>query len=363
MDLAELLEPGSQDVGGFVTAALAEADHFASSQVATSGMIHVDMRTRRRRVTSADVAGLVSLGELLADVDHRMGGGHAQETLMQYVVRLMDALLAGICPDHTRASLLEACARLHNVMGFMCADTKRYRCAETYLVRAYELAKECDSHVLQGHILADSAVLAHHDRRHARAMALADAAVRAARRGPSRTVLARCHAVRARTFAGTVQETASLRDLIEAERSLGSGPSSEDPAWTGFFTARQLAAESLYVRHELGRTREAISRTGDALANQDDMSRRRVLVAAALARCHVPPSRSLDAQARKSRHPNGDLDLACHILRDALPSMAALRSRRAAGAVLAARRELARYADVPVVRELEDEFRMAPLTR
>jgi hypothetical protein len=77
------------------------------------------------------------------------------------------------------------------------------------------------------------------------------------------------------------------------------------------------------------------------------MMRRHVLGTTALARSYLP----------SEGNPRGDIDQACKLLGQVIPSLGSLRSTRTLDQVNAVRRALAPHAGHPRVQEIEDRFR------
>jgi hypothetical protein len=183
---------------------------------------------------------------------------------------------------------------------------------------------------------------------HAReALRLAEAGVAAAGRSGSASTLARCHAIRARALAVTGDAVGSDHALNEAERALDRARPGNEPLWITFFTARQLATESMYAAASLGRGGLVRRHAGQALDVEDGMHRRHVLATAALALSYLPDEATPDGAP--------DVDRACEVMRAVLPVIGSLTSTRALSAVRVVRRRLAAY-QLPVVRELDQDL-------
>ena len=210
-------------------------------------------RAGSRRVGRADVDAVWSMCSAFADADHRLGGGHARRALICYADEAVAPLLGGTYTDQIGRDLFAAAARLCDIAGFMCFDSDHQGLGQKYFIMALRMAKTSGDQGLGAHILTDMSMQAQHQRHSREAAALADAAVAAAARSGSATVLARCHAVRARALAAQGDASDSDHALNQAERALDRAVPRNEPFWITFFTKRQLAAEAMYSAAELGR--------------------------------------------------------------------------------------------------------------
>jgi hypothetical protein len=79
------------------------------------------------------------------------------------------------------------------------------------------------------------------------------------------------------------------------------------------------------------------------------MQRREVLAASTLAASYLPT-------ARNHRSARVDVDMACKVLTDALPSAAGLTSARGLASINAVRRQLVPFRSTPAVRQVEEDI-------
>jgi len=301
-----------------------------------------------RRIGQADVDAVWSMCAAFADADHQLGGGHARATLSCYGDGVVAPLLAGTYTDQVGRRLFAAAARLCDIAGFMCFDSGCQGLGQRYFIRALRMTKTSGDEALGAHILTDMSMQAQHLGHAREALMLADAGIAAAGRSGSAPTLARCHAIRARALALTGDAVGSDHALNEAERALDRAKPDDEPFWITFFTARQLATESMYAAASLGRGGLVRRHAAQALDVEDGMHRRHVLATAALALSYLPGEKMPDAAC--------DIDRACEVMRAVLPVLGSLTSTRALGAVSVVRHRLAGYR-LPVVRELEQDLR------
>jgi hypothetical protein len=284
----------------------------------------------------------------LADIDHRVGGGYACGTVLQFLTTVVDPMLRGAYSDNVGRDLFAAAARLYDLAAFMCFDSNRNGLAQQLFGIALQMADMSDPK-LGAHIRADMAIQAHHLGRTTDALAISEAGVDAARRTSSASTLARCLSIRARAMALAHDAVNSDRTLNEAELALERSHFNDEPQWIRFFNPHQLATESMYVAADLRRPRHVRRHAAGAFAPRSAMQRRHVLATATLAYSYL-------AGPRPASH---DIEHACHLLGSVASDLPSLTSTRALHAVNTTRRRLARSATNPAVTGLEDKLRAA----
>ncbi|MCC3317886.1 hypothetical protein [Nocardia africana] len=296
-----------------------------------------------RRVGRVDIDIMWSMGDALATADHHLGGGYARASLTAFLTGTVASALRGVYDTATASELHTVSARLANLAGFMHFDTARHRAAIGWFHTALALAKAGGNGALGAHILSDMAMQAHHQRRPADAVALAEAAVTTARHSGSPVTFARSSALLARAHALAGDRAAAARALTDAGRHLDRVIVDDEPAWVRFFNAEQLAAEIMYVAADSAQDTLVQRHAPLVLGSTGAMERRHVLASAALA------SAQLAGRA-------GDIDHAAQTLSDALPTASTVVSSRGLDAINAVRRQLARYPDRPSVLALENLY-------
>jgi DNA-binding XRE family transcriptional regulator len=296
-----------------------------------------------RAVGRSDVDALWEMCTAFADADHRLGGGYARSTLLHYINEVVLPLLQGSYTDAIGRELMAATARLCDLCGFMNFDEGSQGLAQRYFIQALRLAQASGNRALGAHILADMSMQAHHLGDPAQALDLASAGYRTARGCGSLSTAARCAALEGRAHALRGDQRACAQACAVAERALVRAVPAEEPAWIRFFTADQMAAEMLYMAGDLGRHADVQRHAPVVLASSGGMQRRRVLCTTTFAASYLP------AEGNRG----GDVDRACHLLGEVIPSLQSLKSARSVQRVNAVRRRLAPYASRPSVQELE----------
>ncbi|MGH3688265.1 MAG: hypothetical protein ACRDRU_11285 [Pseudonocardiaceae bacterium] len=120
----------------------------------------------------------------------------------------------------------------------------------------------------------------------------------------------------------------------------------EEPGCIQFFTTEQLTAEMLYMASDLGRHQDVQRLAPTVLACSTSMERRRVLCTTTLARSYLPAP----------GNPRSDLDRACDLLSQAIPSLSSLSSTRSLDSVNSLRRALAPHAERASVQEIKNRI-------
>ncbi|AWZ09047.1 hypothetical protein DRB96_36445 [Streptomyces sp. ICC1] len=94
-----------------------------------------------RRVTTADIAALRSVGELFRTLDHAYGGGHARQALVSYLVHEAEPMLRGTYGEAPGRRLFAAAADLTRLAGWTAYDIAAHGLAQRYFVQALRLAQ------------------------------------------------------------------------------------------------------------------------------------------------------------------------------------------------------------------------------
>ncbi|TCM49426.1 helix-turn-helix domain-containing protein [Kribbella sp. VKM Ac-2568] len=269
-----------------------------------------------RRIGRSEVEVMWSMCRSFADADHHLGGGYARSTLIQFMDQRVSPMLAGTYDAETGRQLFTAAARLCDLGGFMCFDSSRQGLGQRYYIQALRLAKASGDRTLGAHILGDMSLQAYDLGRPSEALALAEAGHCTARDCGSPSTAARCSALQARAHGLAGDQAATARAMKAAERELNQADLDDEPFWIRFFTEEQLAAEFMYTAHDLGQTAEVQLHAPTVLQSSAGMQRREVLATSTLAASYLPTKRNPSSG-------RADVDMACKVLTDALPSAAA----------------------------------------
>ncbi|MGH3719565.1 MAG: helix-turn-helix domain-containing protein [Pseudonocardiaceae bacterium] len=298
-----------------------------------------------RRVGQSDIDALWVMCAAFTDVDLRFGGGYARSTLLHYNNQVVLPLLHGSYNDTIGRELMAATARLCDLCGWMSCDSGKQGLAQRYYIQALRLAQASGNRALGAHILADMAGQAHALGDAAQTLDLASAGLDCG----SPVTAARCAAWQGRAHALRGDQRACAQACSVAQRALDRAAPADERMWFTLFTPGHLTAETMWMASDLGR-HDDVQRLAPGLlasASAGGRLRRLVLGTTALASSYLP-SRS---------NPHSDIDRACELLSQVIPSLGSLSSTRALEGVNSVRRVLAAHAGRPSVQEVEDRFR------
>jgi transcriptional regulator with XRE-family HTH domain len=296
-----------------------------------------------RHVGQSDIDALWEMCQAFTDVDQRLGGGYARSTLLHYVNQAVLPLLKGSYDDITGRDLMAATARLCDLCGYMSWDSGRQGLAQRYFIQALRLAQASGNRALGAHILADMAGQAYDLGEATQVLDLASAGLECG----SPSVQARCAAWQGRAHALRGDQRACAQACSIAERALDRAVPANERMWFKVFTPEHMTAEKLYMASDLGRHDDVQRLAPTALASAGSGQRRRVLGTTTLASSYLPsPGNS-----------HSDIDQACDLLGQVIPSLSSLNSTRSLDRVNSVRRALAAHAERPSVQEVEDRFR------
>ncbi|MGH3822666.1 MAG: helix-turn-helix domain-containing protein, partial [Pseudonocardiaceae bacterium] len=304
-------------------------------------------RQSPRPVSQHDLDALWAMRSAFADADSRLGGGYARSTLLHYLNQVVLPLLRSGYDNTIGRELMAATAGLCDQCAFMSFDFGRQGLAQRYFIQALRLAQASGNRALGAHILADMSLQAHYlgDARQARE--LADAGLSTALHCGSPLIAARCAALQGHAHALPGDRRACAEACALAERTLDRAVPADEPTWIQFFTTEQLTAEMLYMAADLGQYQEVQRLAPAVLEASGDMERRRrVLCTTALASSYLP----------REANVHSDIDRACDLLGQVIPSLSSLTSARTLEQINSVRRELRTYAGLSSVQEIEDQF-------
>lgn len=299
-----------------------------------------------RTVGQSDIDALWTMAEAFTDADQRLGGGYARDTLMHYVNQVVFPLLHGSYTEAVGRELMAATARLCDICGYMSFDSGRQGLAQRYFIQALRLAQTSGNRALGAHILTDMSDQAHHLGNATQALDLATAGYRTALDCDSPSSAARCAASQGKAYALQGDQRACAQACTIAERMLDRMTSTRERTWIKLFTADHLTAQRLFMARDLGRTADVQRIAPEALTFSGGMARRHVMCTTDLAASYLPVKGN-------SHH---DVDRACDLLGQVLPSLGPLRSTRSLERFNAVRRALGPHANRPSVQEFEDRF-------
>jgi hypothetical protein len=227
-------------------------------------------------------------------------------------------------------------------------DFGRDGLAQRYFIQALRLAQASGNRALGAHILADMSYQALYlgDARQARE--LAGAGLTTALDCGSPLTAARCAALQGRAHALPGDRRPCAEAFALAERMLDRAMPADEPTWIQFFTPEVLTFHMVDMATDLGKYHEVQRLAPGVLDSLDGTKdeRRRVLCTTALASSYLP----------KQGNVGSDIDRACDLLGQVIPSLSSLTSARTLERINSVRRELSPYAALSSIQEIEEQF-------
>jgi hypothetical protein len=290
-----------------------------------------------RRVGRSDIDALREMCAAFINADRRLGGGYARSTLLHYVNQVVLPLLKGSYDDVIGRELMAATARLCDLCGYMSFDSGRQGLAQRYFIQALRLAQASGNRALGAHILTDMAMQTHYFGEATQALNLASAGLDCG----SPVTQARCAVWQGRAHALRGDQRACAQACSIAERALDRAVPTGEPVWIKFDTAVHLTFHRVQMASDLGRHQDVQRLVPAAPASAGCMERSRVISTTTLASSYLP----------FQGNPHSDIDHACALLGQVIPSLSSLSSTRSLERVNSVRRSLAAHAERPRGRE------------
>jgi hypothetical protein len=294
----------------------------------TLGRVHVGM---------ADVQRFRTTVNMFVQLDDQFGGGHARQTLIQYLSVDGDRLLRGRSGEEVGRELHSAVGEATLLAAWMTYDsTPSSGLAQRYFVQALGLAKAADDRLLGASILDAMSHQATYMGRFSDAANLARAARTGTGNVATPTLTAHFHTMEARALARLGDAKACDRALAEAVREFDRRNPDDDPEWIRYFNEVELNAEFGHCYRDLGRTHDAVQYATQGILAPDDTAfvRSDFFVAIVLADAHLAA---------------GDVEQACVTVLKALAAGEQIRSARCVGYLREFSKHLVRAGDTTSV--------------
>ncbi|MFI9811519.1 hypothetical protein [Saccharothrix variisporea] len=225
--------------------------------------------------------------------DRRVGGGALYPSILQYLAHEIAPQLmmpsSGV-PVHR---LFSAAASVTEIAGWMAHDSGKDDYARGHFDRAYRLAVAGRDRALAANACASMAHLAIELRQPADALRIASEGLAHAgsTHGTSR-LIARLHAMRARSLALTGDRTGCCDELETADRILGGAVLEQPAQWIAAFDEASLASEAALCFLQLAELDEAERRASQVISlRSGDRIRSRTFAKLTLARVLVHAGR------------------------------------------------------------------------
>lgn len=225
-------------------------------------------RVAGRRIGMPDVDIITEHIAHLRRLDHHYGSGRVREEVVQLLHREASTVMHGSYSERTGQALLGAVAQVSWLAGSMAADVGRHSLAQRYYIQTLNLAMSAGDRLYAANVLSHMSrltvqighgTITEHDRlHHARqAIALARAGHSVANGKATPVLSALLHAVEARGHALLGDANATRGSVLDAERHYERAQSEDEPAWLGFYTEAELAADLGRCLRDVGETKQA----------------------------------------------------------------------------------------------------------
>ena len=285
-----------------------------------------------RKVGTTDVDMLWLSCHSFQEMDRRLGGGYARDSLVHFLNNVVAPLLRGDYTEEVGEQLMAVAARLTDIAAYSAYDAHEQGMAQRYYIQALRLAKSASNDSLGAHILGDMTRQSYYIGEINEAVALSRAGQLAAQRAGSFYGVARCASLEARALAMQGDKRGSEHAMNRAEAAMDAAKPDDEPAWIRYFSIDQLEAEFAHAAEALGRPDDVLRFAGPALAADRPLERRNVLVGATAARAHAA---------------NGDVEKAAELGIQVLDMLGTLTSERAVDAAKQLRAVLQPHARGP----------------
>ncbi len=305
----------------------------------------------RVHIGIADVDRFRVTVEMFAKLDDQFGGGHARQSLIQYLSTDGERLLRGRYPEAIGRKLFSAVGEASLLAAWMTYDSApTSSLAQRYFIQALALAQAGDDRLLGASILDAMSHQATHIGRFGEAATLA----RAARTGTSQiatpTLTAHFHLMEARALARLGDKRGCDLALAHAVQEFERRNPADDPSWFQYVDETELSAEFGHCLRDLGRVANATQYAQSCLPEGSNATfiRSDFFVAMVLA----------DAQLAA-----GDLEQACNVALRALAAGEQIRSARCINYLREFRQHLTRAANTTLAVEFSEQARASRLWR
>ncbi|GGP05444.1 hypothetical protein LDL08_06440 [Nonomuraea glycinis] len=232
---------------------------------------HQARENARPSVGVWDVHAIRATTEIFANMGFQFGGGHARSALIQYYNREVVPMLNGKFTEPVGRSLYAAAAEITELVAWTAYDLGRHGLAQRYFLQGLRLAQASGDRMMGGLLLADMSHQANYLGRYDQAIQLARAAQEGCKDVSSATPMALFHAMEARAHAGNGDEAQCARALLQAEKYFNKRNVEDDPPWSRYFDAAELASEGAHCYRDLRIPSQAMEFVGQAVDLCDPM--------------------------------------------------------------------------------------------
>ncbi|WP_297547696.1 hypothetical protein [Amycolatopsis sp.] len=192
----------------------------------------------------------------LTELDFQFGGGHTRSLLLFYWKSEIVPTLRNGHSGVARREIFSAASGAAKVLGWSAYDAGRHGDAQRYFVQALRLAREADDHEMGGQILSNLSHQANYLGKFTEAAQYARAAQSAIAGSAGGTVRAMFLTMEARALASLGDTKGCVDVLHRADQEFERRDPVNDPDWSSYFDALELAGEAAHCFRDLGRSRE-----------------------------------------------------------------------------------------------------------
>jgi hypothetical protein len=223
------------------------------------------------RIGLSDLERFKMTVDMFVQLDNRFGGGHARESLIQYLATDGERLLHGQFTEDVGKHLFSAVAEATLLAAWMSYDSAPTKgLAQRYFIQALALAQAGEDRLLGASILDAMSHQATFVGNFGDAANLARAARTGTQDLATPTLRAHFYAMEARALARLGDAHACDIALSNAVREFERRNPEEDPEWIRYFDDAELAAEFGHCFRDLGRPVDATRYADQCLGTIDD---------------------------------------------------------------------------------------------
>ncbi|MDL5204952.1 tetratricopeptide repeat protein [Streptomyces sp. ALI-76-A] len=197
----------------------------------------------------AEVDMVVQMTEKVSELDDQFGGRTARPMAATFLVNTVAPYLRADAPEDVRQAMMSAASDLCYLTGYMAVDEGLHGLAQSYYLKALELAGAAEDHLTYCTTLRGMSVQAVDLGHGPDALRLAEAAAAASPKAGPR-MLAFLTGQQAHAAAQEGDRTAALRYIREAEAAMDRAESRGKPL--GSYDPAALNYHTAQVRYELG---------------------------------------------------------------------------------------------------------------
>jgi tetratricopeptide (TPR) repeat protein len=255
---------------------------------------------------------------------------------------LLLQLLESVQTEGVRSALLNLTAQLSQFLGWLAFDTGHHQIAHSWFNEALRLAHEVEDEALAAYILGYLSILVTYSDEPHEGLAFAEAAETRGRRTATPATASWLATVQAEVWATLGVRTAAEQALERGENLLGKPGAGEEPPWMYHYGQAGFAsaAGTCYLLLKLPEPSRTALDTAITLSRAQEV-REQAIHLTRLASTYVP---------------EGEIEQACRIARDAVVIAEETRSTRALRRLAQFREQLREWDHIEPVENLDEQL-------